>query len=205
MAVCERACSAECLVLALHLGCAAACCRPFEAHSNSSRVSRVSVFLPREQHTLYSPGKASIASEGCTCVARYQNSQALFDIYAFINSCFSSYLLDAGHSAAPIHPRWFLNDSSVELHHPVINSLVHTGSPGYVHNGPKALSQVSLFRVLLPIRLFSCDVSTASNNWQTNLQYFFFFFNRVIKSLFGQNDQDIIMFKQCVFKQCDTA
>lgn len=154
-------------------------------------MSRVSVFLPREQHTLYSPGKASIASEGCTCVACDQNTRALFDIYAFINSCFSSYLLDAGHSAAPIHPRRFLNDSSVELHHPVINSLVHTGSPGYVHNAPKALSQVSLFRVLLPIRLFSCDVSTASNNWQTNLQYFFFF-NRVIKSLFGQNDQDIL-------------
>lgn len=154
-------------------------------------MSRVSVFLPREQHTLYSPGKASIASEGCTCVACDQNTRGLFDIYAFINSCFSSYLLDAGHSAAPIHPRRFLNDSSVELHHPVINSLVHTGSPGYVHNAPKALSQVSLFRVLLPIRLFSCDVSTASNNWQTNLQYIFFF-NRVIKSLFGQNNQDII-------------
>lgn len=83
--------------------------------------------------------------------------------------------VDASHSAPPIHPRWFLNDSSVELYHPVINSLVHTGSPGYVHNAPKALSQVSLLRFLLHVTLFSRDVSTASDKkYQTAMQFLFF-------------------------------
>lgn len=136
----------------------------------------MSAFFFPESNTLCIPrGKRALLLRVVLVLCATKTHEPYSIIYAFINSCFSSYLLDAGHSAAPIHPRWFLNDSSVELHHPVINSLVHTGSPGYVHNAPKALSQVSLFRVLLPIRLFSCDVSTASNNCQTNLQYFFFF------------------------------
>lgn len=45
----------------------------------------------------------------------------------------------------------------MELRHPVINSLVHTRSPGYVHKAPEALSQVSLL-----ISLLSDVISAAS-------------------------------------------
>lgn len=116
----------------------------FEAHSNSSTVSCVSIFLPWEQHTLYSPEKQSVASEGSTYVLQ-SNLQALFYTwyYKFLFLLLSS---EALQFCAPIHTRWFLNDSSMELHHPVINSLVHTGSPGHVHKAPEAVSQVSLFR-----------------------------------------------------------
>lgn len=133
-----------CLSLPTILGVLLPAAGLFEAHSNSSTVSCVSIFLPWEQRTLYSPEKHSVASQGSPYVLQ-SNLQALFYTwyYKFLYLRLSS---EALQFCAPIHPRRFLNDSSTELHHPVINSLVHTGSPGHVHKAPEAVSQVSLFR-----------------------------------------------------------
>lgn len=128
------------------------------------RVTRaewvVSAFFFPGSNTLCIPWRNQILPLRVVFVLCDQNTQAQFSMYALINSCFYIYLLGAGHSAAPIHPRWFLNDSSVELHHPVINSLVHTlGVQGMftMHQRPHLRFPCS---VSLPIRLFSCNAST---------------------------------------------
>lgn len=60
---------------------------------------------------------------------------------------------------APFHPEWFFNDSSMELRHPVINSLVHTGAQGRC--SPSTRAQVSLLGGV--VSLCCSDVISAAS------------------------------------------